>query len=316
MSLTRGDFEAGVNLLQTCFTFALLSCQPCCKLADLQCKTAAIQINFAAKGGAQNFTFLFQPAPGKLPKIYPKALKDNLALKLTNTKFIELLNFTPQGKKIIKTNHVGTAIELSQFKALLGIPILVSLRIENIITRFLLRVIPSDTILSELKIELEDENDCKIHDMQRFIIKENPISSENILITIYGINMPPQVKVCLTSQRISLLIDRPIQGSKCFKFSHPTRTCSEHPHCIKCGKQHNIPDCTASSIYRGLLCNGEHMVNHRDCPVRKQEEKFWHSSVKIISLLLRQGGFLKLRNHLLLALSKQLNAFRQMKISS
>ncbi|GBM75042.1 hypothetical protein AVEN_213335-1 [Araneus ventricosus] len=40
-SSTHGDFEACVNLLQTCFTFALLSCQLCCKLADLQCKSAA-----------------------------------------------------------------------------------------------------------------------------------------------------------------------------------------------------------------------------------------------------------------------------------
>nr|GBM87886.1 hypothetical protein AVEN_58801-1 [Araneus ventricosus] len=35
------DFEACVNLLQTCFTLALLSCQICCKLADLQCMSAA-----------------------------------------------------------------------------------------------------------------------------------------------------------------------------------------------------------------------------------------------------------------------------------
>ncbi|GBM21293.1 hypothetical protein AVEN_149875-1 [Araneus ventricosus] len=40
-SLSHGDSEACVNLLQTCFTLALLSCQTCCKLADLQCKFAA-----------------------------------------------------------------------------------------------------------------------------------------------------------------------------------------------------------------------------------------------------------------------------------
>ncbi|GBL85203.1 hypothetical protein AVEN_222692-1 [Araneus ventricosus] len=40
-SSSHGDFEACVNLLQTCFTLALLSCQICCKLADLQCRSAA-----------------------------------------------------------------------------------------------------------------------------------------------------------------------------------------------------------------------------------------------------------------------------------
>ncbi|GBM58090.1 hypothetical protein AVEN_164279-1 [Araneus ventricosus] len=37
-SSSRGDFKVCVNLLQACFTLAFLSCQPCCKLADLQCK--------------------------------------------------------------------------------------------------------------------------------------------------------------------------------------------------------------------------------------------------------------------------------------
>ncbi|GBO04333.1 hypothetical protein AVEN_150388-1 [Araneus ventricosus] len=40
-SSSHGDFEACVNLLQTCFTLALLSCQIFCKLAHLQCKSAA-----------------------------------------------------------------------------------------------------------------------------------------------------------------------------------------------------------------------------------------------------------------------------------
>ncbi|GBN74375.1 hypothetical protein AVEN_73750-1 [Araneus ventricosus] len=40
-SSSHGDFEACVNLLQTCITLALLSCEVCCKLADLQCKSAA-----------------------------------------------------------------------------------------------------------------------------------------------------------------------------------------------------------------------------------------------------------------------------------
>ncbi|GBN54035.1 hypothetical protein AVEN_108666-1 [Araneus ventricosus] len=34
-SSSHGDFETCVNLLQTCLTLALLSCQICCKLADL-----------------------------------------------------------------------------------------------------------------------------------------------------------------------------------------------------------------------------------------------------------------------------------------
>ncbi|GBO16269.1 hypothetical protein AVEN_74750-1 [Araneus ventricosus] len=39
-SSSRGDFEACVNLLQACFTLAVLSCQPFCKLTDLQWKLA------------------------------------------------------------------------------------------------------------------------------------------------------------------------------------------------------------------------------------------------------------------------------------
>ncbi|GBN55899.1 hypothetical protein AVEN_82677-1 [Araneus ventricosus] len=40
-SSSHGDFEDCINLLQTCFTLALLSYQICYKLADLQCKSAA-----------------------------------------------------------------------------------------------------------------------------------------------------------------------------------------------------------------------------------------------------------------------------------
>ncbi|GBM25883.1 hypothetical protein AVEN_94333-1 [Araneus ventricosus] len=104
-------------------------------------------------------------------------------------KFIKLSKFTRQGKIFVKTNHVGAALEFSQFKALLGLPILVSLRIENITTRFLLRDIPFDTILRELK----DENDFKVNEMRRLINKGNSVSSENILITIYGRGSQPMV---------------------------------------------------------------------------------------------------------------------------
>ncbi|GBN49929.1 hypothetical protein AVEN_143517-1 [Araneus ventricosus] len=40
-SSSYGDLEACVNLLQACFTLALLSCHSCSKIADFQCKLAA-----------------------------------------------------------------------------------------------------------------------------------------------------------------------------------------------------------------------------------------------------------------------------------
>ncbi|GBL94034.1 hypothetical protein AVEN_185010-1 [Araneus ventricosus] len=125
-------------------------------------------------------------------------------------------------------------------------------------------------MLSELKVELEDENDFKIHEMRRLINKCNLVASENIIITIYGINTSLHAKVYLTSQRISLFIDNVLNASF---FRSQQELPLNSPIALNTENSMTFSIALHPFLFC-LLGNDEHMDNHCDSPIRKQEEKF------------------------------------------
>ncbi|GBL90109.1 hypothetical protein AVEN_135463-1 [Araneus ventricosus] len=152
------------------------------------------QIICAAKNDAYQFNIFFQAASGNLPQIYLKQLKDNLTVKLKNVQLIDHIQFTRQNRLLISTDHLEAAIEISKMKAIMGIPTVCSVLSEQITSRFLLRNVPLQISLQELTKELEAENNVKIHEARRFLSnKSKNIATENVLITIYGTNLPQHI---------------------------------------------------------------------------------------------------------------------------
>ncbi|GBN66344.1 hypothetical protein AVEN_8499-1 [Araneus ventricosus] len=231
------------------------------------------QIICAAQNGAHKFNIFFQAASGNLPQLYPKQLKDNLTVKLRNVKLIDHIQFTRQNRLLISTEHLETAIEISNIKAIMGIPTVCSVISEQITSSFLLRNVPLETSLQELTDELEAENTIKIHEARRFLSdKSRNIATENVLVTTYGTNLPQHIKLWLTRQEISLFIDKPRQCRKCFSFSHPTSKCKNESICEICGEQHNIQSCTSPTM-NCILCKGPHKATDLKCP-KREERKF------------------------------------------
>ncbi|GBO09248.1 hypothetical protein AVEN_125380-1 [Araneus ventricosus] len=232
------------------------------------------QIICAAQNGAHKFNIFFQAASGNLPQLYPKQLKDNLTVKLRNVKLIDHIQFTRQNRLLISTEHLETAIEISNIKAIMGTLTVCSVISEQITSRFLLRNVPLETSLQELTDELEAENNIKIHEARRFLSdKSRNIATENVLVTTYGTNLPQHIKLWLTRQEISLFIDKPRQCRKCFSFSHPTSKCKNETICENCGEQHNIQSCISPTL-TCILCKGPHKATDLKCPKREEERKF------------------------------------------
>ncbi|GBM08400.1 hypothetical protein AVEN_108391-1 [Araneus ventricosus] len=112
-----------------------------------------------------------------------------------------------------------------------------------------------------------------MHAARRFLSnKSENIATENVLVTIYGTNLPQHIKLWLTRQEI-LFIDKPRQCRKCFSFSHPTSKCKNESICENCGEQHNIQSCTSPSL-TCILCKSPHKATDLKCPKREEERKF------------------------------------------
>ncbi|GBL97377.1 hypothetical protein AVEN_170490-1 [Araneus ventricosus] len=121
------------------------------------------QIICAAQNGAHKFNIFFQAASGSLPQLYPKQLKDNLTVKLRNVKLIDHIQFTRQNRLLISTEHLETVMEITNIKAIMGIPTICSVISEQITSSFLLHNVPRDIPVQELADELEAEN-IKMHE--------------------------------------------------------------------------------------------------------------------------------------------------------
>ncbi|GBM08401.1 hypothetical protein AVEN_108392-1 [Araneus ventricosus] len=112
-----------------------------------------------------------------------------------------------------------------------------------------------------------------MHEARRFLSnKSENIATENVLVTIYGTNLPQHIKLWLTRQEI-LFIDKPRQCRKCFSFSHPTSKCKNESICENCGEQHNIQSCTSPSL-TCILCKSPHKATGLKYPKREEERKF------------------------------------------
>ncbi|GBM04453.1 hypothetical protein AVEN_35616-1 [Araneus ventricosus] len=136
------------------------------------------------------------------------------------------------------------------------------------------RILDSPLSLQELTDEFEAENNVKIHEARRFLSnKSKNIATENVLVTIYGANLPQHIKLWLTRQEILLFLAKPRQCRKCFSFSHPTSKYKNESICENCGEHHDIQSCTSPTL-TCILCKGPHKATDLKCPKREEEKKF------------------------------------------
>lgn len=230
------------------------------------------QIEYGAVNGTNKFILCFNPKSDHIPRNCPKIIKDDLNVKVTNTKNIEEVIHARNGKLLVITEHKKTAEELANIKTIASTRVDVHIQIECNTISFILNRMPTDTSLSEIKDEIEHENGFKVHSIRRFTKKGYNQPTETLLITIYGRILPTYIRIWMNRQKISQFFDKPRQCVKCFKFNHPTKFCKNNETCNQCGENHANVNC--QKPLRCVNCQGAHHPTSKECPEYIKEMEF------------------------------------------
>lgn len=233
------------------------------------------QLQLAAKNGVTDFCLYFTPADANI-QTFPKRpfeLKRFLSSVTSSPERISQCFHTRQGKLLIKTSDLSTALDLCSISSILSVPCNISMPIDYLTTKFLLRDVSLDLSLLQLSDEIS-ENNLSAHHIRRFTRKGSSDLTETVLVTVFGSSLPPTLNLFYTRTRISLFVDNVRQCSRCFQFSHATLKCpAPQPLCVTCGDTHTTSDCTASSPVCAN-CAGAHIATCADCPSRSREASF------------------------------------------
>lgn len=232
-------------------------------------------IKKASGKNGNNFNIIIssKEGDGKLPKMNPISLKDEIKEKVTNMDKIKDLKRTNSGKLIISTEDVKCAMEIIGLKKIQNCEIKANPIWENITSRVLIHQVDTDVELEKVYEELIMSNpELEIKDLRRFIKPGSQKSHSPVLITLLGTVVPDRIKIWLTSIKTSLFVDRPKNCSKCQKFDHSARFCKETvTKCGKCGETHT-EKCTSKQI-KCANCAGNHYANSEACEYYQQEKK-------------------------------------------
>lgn len=234
------------------------------------------QINFAAKAGVKEFSIFYTPEHARtaIPKA-PYKLKDELE-KLNLHADITLCKHTRQGKLLLKTTNAKTAELLGNITSILNVKVFPEVHLDNITSKFILREIPINEELSRLANDLEEKNGIIVNNIRRFNVKAKKEPSETVLVTCYGENLPNEVKICMSVVKIKRFFDSPRQCKSCFKFTHSQLKCKvEDRRCRTCTDKHEADStCPNTQNPTCVNCLGKHPADSRECPTRKEEERF------------------------------------------
>lgn len=229
------------------------------------------KLKLAAIFGTNTFNLIFEANDeSHIPKD-PYKLKNQLSNRVLHHNQITKILHTRQGKLLIQTSGIEAALELSEIKEVLGSKVTVKTPLENITSKFLLRDIGTDLDLKILVEEIEGTG-IAVNNAQRFTKKGTKEPSELVLITTYGNQIPKEIRLFWSINKIEKFVDSPRQCLKCFKFNHSTKKCKvTEALCPRCGSTH-LETCPAESP-SCVNCKAPHQATDKTCPSRKNELK-------------------------------------------
>lgn len=194
-------------------------------------------LEYANYNGTDIFKiFLYPESPGEaFTRNKPLKLKQELDTYFEASK-IENVRFTRNGNLLIQTKDYETAKIALNLNSVTGIKAKSRFNIEHISTRFLMYNVDKNTNLEEVAEGLETENNIKVCEILRFN-KKDKSPSNTVLVTIFGFNLPNQIKLWYQIHNIDLFIDKPRACYKCFAYNHPPKTCTNKQTCVKCSNE-------------------------------------------------------------------------------
>ena len=177
---------------------------------------------------------------------------------------------TSDGKVQIKTRDVIQFRQIQKYLIASKIEFVSSKLPEDRQIKVVMRGVPMDVSLDELKSELEAQNfDVKM--VKRFGSVAKPMPMCLVLLNnspnakdIYEVTDMFFVKIFVESfKKIG-----PAQCHACQQFGHSSHNCGNPPRCVKCAGEHITKECqkTMDQDPKCCNCNGIHTANFRGCP--------------------------------------------------
>lgn len=100
---------------------------------------------------------------------------------------------------------------ISKFSSILGVRVTSRIIRENLSNRFLLFNIPVDLPLAEIAREIDESNNLHTPELRRFMKKYSKNETSDLLITLLGTFLSPEIKSWFSVQWIHQFIDRLLQ---------------------------------------------------------------------------------------------------------
>lgn len=145
--------------------------------------------------------------------------------------------------------------------------------------KIVIRDIPTDMSLAEVKTAIEDENAniviTKMFRMKtRDRITRQLMESESICLEIKGENLPKKIHILKTVNKVYPYIPSVRVCYKCGTFGHISKWCNKIERCLICAGDHtSTREKPCNENQQCINCRGSHSTMNRACPVlNKQKE--------------------------------------------
>ena len=204
------------------------------------------QLNCAFANGVQRVCIFLEPKEGSFPRNKPKLLKADIDNNVMSKDKIQYVKFTRTNKLLLETEDHICVQEIVKLDKILGVPVTPYVQIENITSKFALHDIDTSIPLSDLGSEIQAANDVKIKELRRFT-RRSPAGiqlTETVLVTIFGTNLPREIKFFYMLERIKPFYDRPRQCTNCRRFDHSASKCKNKTVCKRCSEHHPTDSCS------------------------------------------------------------------------
>lgn len=142
--------------------------------------------------------------------------------------------------------------------------------------KIVIRGIPNDMSMEEIKLAVEDENQSilvdKIFRLRRKEVATNEwVETETVCLHIRGEVLPELLKILKTINPVNPYVAAVRMCYKCGLFGHISKFCEREEKCLSCGgPKHADSNTPCSAVKNCINCKGTHGTNDRTCPLYKR----------------------------------------------
>lgn len=149
----------------------------------------------------------------------------------------------------------------------------------KVFRRIIIKFIPLDIPLEELKQMIEEENSkIRINNAFRFKYKDRITGvlkeSQSVCLEIKGEHIPDHIVILKTINHVTPYINSVRICYKCGRFGHFGKACNREEKCLNCGEAHPISrESPCNKLATCLNCGERHHTLDKTCPIFLKEKE-------------------------------------------